>query len=210
MSLTCRSANKGGFTLVEALAAVVVLGIILSSVMIVIDNCISSTINLTLKQKAFEVARENIEQIISRDQVQEEIETGVSDRYPEIEWENAIRADKVADSEMWVKVTCKAMYLDSEEEPREVELVHWLTKLSKQQMQQVMRDRQLAQEQSGEIGTELEEQPKEEEVEPEEEKSPEEELANKIDDMWNRAQNDPEYSVDAFWKDVFALLGFGQ
>lgn len=135
--------NKA-FTLVEVCAAVVIVGFITASVMIVIHNCIDATIDLKLRGQAFEIAREKMELVLASDKLKEQADSGISDRNPEIDWEIVIEADTIADdsdsSQIWLKAISTANYTDSKGEMQNVELVHWVAGLSPQQMKQIKAD----------------------------------------------------------------------
>ena len=68
--LLCRPAGKA-FSLTEVLTALTILAIMSSSVFVVIDRCITSSTNSVLQMHAFEVARENMEALLTKDSVQE-------------------------------------------------------------------------------------------------------------------------------------------
>jgi len=133
--------NKG-FTIAEAIAATTILAIITSGVWVVVDRCLIATTNMKIKMQAFEVARENLEIILSRPSVKESIETGNSERYPGIQWENIIETFyEPINSQMWLRAICTAKYFDTDGEEQTIELKHWLTGLSKDQLLQIlMRD----------------------------------------------------------------------
>jgi prepilin-type N-terminal cleavage/methylation domain-containing protein len=123
-----------GFTLLEVLTAVAILGLTCSSVLIVIDRCISSASDSAQRLEAFEIARENLERILVADSVEESVDFGTSDKYPGISWQTAIEGfpEPVA-GQMWVRAVSSVQYTDSTGEMRTVELVHWLTPLTDQQ-----------------------------------------------------------------------------
>ena len=79
-----------GFTLLEVLAALAILALASSSVMIVIDRCVASASDSTLRMEAFELVRENLEKILILDAVEESADYGTSDKYPDISWQTVI------------------------------------------------------------------------------------------------------------------------
>ena len=94
------------------------------------------------RMHAFEVVRENMERVLVSDNVSEKVEYGYSERYPEIQWTTRIETFyEPVDNKMWVQAICSAEYTDSMGEPAEVELTHWLTKLSEKQVEKILADR---------------------------------------------------------------------
>jgi hypothetical protein len=85
--------------------------------------------------QAFEVARENMEQLLSLQSVEEMAEYGESELYPEITWETVVETFyEPVTSGMWLRGVCSAQYIDSEGFEQEVELTHWLTDLTENQL----------------------------------------------------------------------------
>lgn len=127
----------------ETVTAVVVLGIICSGVLAVFNRCMDSVTDSKMKMQALEVARENMETLLTRETVQEKVEYGTSERYPEIEWETKVEPfyEPVTD-QMWVRAVCTAEYNNSEDERKEIELVHWITSLSKQQLLEMIKQKE--------------------------------------------------------------------
>jgi prepilin-type N-terminal cleavage/methylation domain-containing protein len=129
-----------GFSLIEIVASLIILALICSSVFVVIDRCLTSTADLTLRMQAFEVARENMETLLSRASVKEKVDYGTSKKYPHINWETSVEVfDEPINSEMWVRAVCSAQYIDSEGNDQKVELTHWLTNISKRQMMDILK-----------------------------------------------------------------------
>lgn len=133
---------KPGFSLVEAVTALIILALISSSVLVVIDRCMTSTADLSLRMQAFEVARENMEALLSEDSVEEAIEYGSSDKYPAITWQTTVEAFYEPVTQLvWAKGVCTAEYTDASGQKQSVELTHWLTNVTKQQMLAFLRQR---------------------------------------------------------------------
>lgn len=134
--------RSGGFSLVEAAAALVVLAVICSGVLVVINRAMAATADSVQRKHAFEVARENMEKVLISDRVLEKVEYGYSEKYPQIQWTTRIETFyEPVGNEMWVRAICSAEYLDSMGEPAEVELTHWLAKLSDKQVEKILADR---------------------------------------------------------------------
>lgn len=133
------NAKEKAFTLAETVASVVILAFICTSVLIVINNYMSSAVDSVMRMQAFEVARKNMEDLLTSDLVEESVEYGNSEKYPDIQWETVVESfyEPITDK-MWIQAICSAEYTDSEGEVRKIELTHWLTDLTKQQMQQIL------------------------------------------------------------------------
>lgn len=131
--------SKPAFTLVEVMTALSILALISSSVLVVINRCVTSCADSTLRMQAFEVARENMERLLSLPSVQENVEYGESEIYPEIIWETVVETFyEPINSRMWLRGVCSAEYIDSEGQVQMVELTHWLSDLTKNQLLDVM------------------------------------------------------------------------
>ena len=149
-----------GFTLIETVTALVILAIISSSVLVVINRCMASAANSALRMQAFEVARENMEKLLASDSVEETVESGSSDKYPEIKWETTVESFYEPITErMWIRGVCSAEYEDSESEVQTIELTHWLTDLTKQQVLDILQRKEEEKEQllANELLTTIEE-----------------------------------------------------
>jgi len=132
-----------GFSLMESVAAVVVLGIVCSGILLVFNRCMNAVTDSKMKMQALEVARENMEELLTQDSVQEKVEYGTSEKYPEIEWETKVEPFyEPVTEQMWVQAICKAEYNSSEDEREEVKLVHWLTNLTKQQLLEMIKQKE--------------------------------------------------------------------
>jgi hypothetical protein len=91
-----------------------------------------------MRMEAFELVRENMEEILAGESVEETVEYGRSDKYPDITWETVVEAfaDPVMGT-MWVRAVCSADYKDSAGELQTVKLERWITELSDQQAGQL-------------------------------------------------------------------------
>lgn len=150
--MICRSRRRYGcrraFSLLEVSAAVAILGIVSSSVVLVISRCVASGTNSTLRMQAFEVARENMEKLLASDQLEETADFGESELYPGIEWETTVETFyEPITARAWVQGVCLARYTDAEDQEQTVELTHWLTDVTKEQLLKMMEDQQGDQEQ---------------------------------------------------------------
>ena len=127
--------NAGAFTLVETVTALMILGLMTSSVLVIIDRCVASATDSGLKMRAFEVARANMEELLTSDSLEEMIEYGESEKYPGVTWQTTVETFyEPITSRMWIRGVCKAEYEDSNGEKQTIELMHWLTDVSKEQL----------------------------------------------------------------------------
>jgi len=145
--MNCRSkknmlfatARGKGFSLVEVVAALSILAIISSSVLVVVNRSMESAANSALRVRAFEVARENMEALLYSDSVEEITEYGISDRYPQIEWQSTVETFyEPLTSRMWAQAVCSAQYEDTQGQQQTVELTHWLANLTKKQLLEII------------------------------------------------------------------------
>ncbi|OHB65296.1 MAG: hypothetical protein A2168_06255 [Planctomycetes bacterium RBG_13_50_24] len=140
--MSCRSKTltirKTAFSLVEVLMAVAILALISSSVLVVIDRCVASAAASALRMRAFEIARENMEKLLASAMVKESVEYGQSEIYPDIGWQTVVETFyEPITARMWIRGVCSAQYNDPNGETRTVELTHWLTDLTKEQLLQI-------------------------------------------------------------------------
>ncbi len=145
---------RKGFSLIEAVAALGVLAVITSSVLVIVDQCMNSTADMKLRRNAFEIVRENMEILLTEKTVAEKSEFGVSERYPAIEWQTTIEMFMPqGSSDKWLKAICSSQYYDSKDEAQTVEFTAWLTMLSKRDVLKIQKNRKILQEQEGIDGT---------------------------------------------------------
>lgn len=138
-----RRASHKGFTLAEAMMALMILGLVSSSVLVVISRCVASTADSALRMHAFETARENMEKLLASDSIKESAEYGASDRYPDVKWETVVETFyEPIGNRMWVRAVCSAKYEDSQGETQTIELTHWLTNVTKEQLLQIMKEQE--------------------------------------------------------------------
>jgi len=97
--------------------------------------------------EAFEVARENMEKLLASDSAEETAEFGSSDKYPEINWQTVVETFyEPITARMWVRAVCSAEYTDIKGETQTVELTHWLTDVTKEQLLEIMEQQEEDQE----------------------------------------------------------------
>jgi len=132
--------GKKAFSLVEVMTALAILALASSSVLLVIDRCVASAATSALRIQAFEVARENMENLLSLPSAKESVEYGESDKYPAITWQTSVETFyESITARMWLRGVCSAMYSDPNGHEQTVELTHWLTDLTKAQLLQLMK-----------------------------------------------------------------------
>ncbi len=131
---------RRAFTLVESMAAVALLAFIGTSVWLVLERCTASAADSIQRMRAFEIAHENMEKLLGSDSVQEMTEYGISEKFQDIRWQTAVESfyEPITSSRMWARAVCSAEYTDSGGETKNVELTHWLTRLTAAQSQQLM------------------------------------------------------------------------
>ena len=141
---------RKGFSLIEAVAALGVLAVITSSVLVIVDQCMNSTADMKLRRNAFEIVRENMEILLTEKTVAEKAEFGVSQRYPAIEWQTTIEMfAPQGSSNKWLKAICSSQYYDSKDEAQTVEFTAWLTMLTKKDVLKIQKNRKILQELEG-------------------------------------------------------------
>lgn len=130
-----RDVHTRAFSLVEVSVAVAILALISSSVVLVISRCVASGMNSTLRMQAFEIARENMEKLLASELLEETADFGESEMYPGIEWETSVETFyEPVTARMWVQGVCLARYRDAEDQEQTVELTHWLTDVTEDQL----------------------------------------------------------------------------
>lgn len=147
--MKCRSKKillyAQAFTLVEVVTALIILALISSSVMVVVNRCMASAADSELRMRAFEVARDNMETLLSKDTVEEMVEYGNSDKYPEIRWQTTVELfyePTIEQIQIWVKGICSAEYTDTAGQTQTVELTNWLTGLTREQLIEIIKEEQ--------------------------------------------------------------------
>jgi len=89
--------------------------------------------------QAFEVARENMEKLLTSESVEEGTDFGNSDKYPQIKWQTVVETFyEPITAQMWVRAICSAEYNDTAGQTQTVELNHWLTSVTDEQMSELM------------------------------------------------------------------------
>jgi hypothetical protein len=105
----------------------------------------ASAADSELRMQAFEVARDNMETLLSKDSVSETVEYGDSVKYPEIKWQTTVEIfyepTMAEQMQIWARGICSAEYTDTAGNVQTVELTHWLTSLTKEQLLQMFKQK---------------------------------------------------------------------
>jgi type II secretory pathway pseudopilin PulG len=140
-----RRMSAPAFSLVEAVAALIILALISSSVLVVINRCIVSAADSELRMQAFEVARDNMETLLSKNSVSEAVDYGSSVKYPDIKWQTTVEIfyepTMTEQLQIWVRGICSAKYTDTAGQEQTIEMTHWLTTLTKEQLLQMLKQK---------------------------------------------------------------------
>jgi DNA-binding transcriptional MerR regulator len=129
--------------MVEVVAAVMILSIILSSVMFLMNRYLEAVVDMRLQQRAFEVARANMETLLAVDKLSDMSEFGESELYPDIQWSTTVEPYTLpVKDRMWIRAVCSAGYIDSQGERQSVELEHWITSLTGTQIKQILNQQE--------------------------------------------------------------------
>jgi type II secretory pathway component PulJ len=131
---------RRAFSLLETVAALAILALVSFGVLAVVERCTAAMADSQLRMQAFEVARENMEKLLALASVSDKLEYGVSDKYPDIEWQTVVEPFyEPVTKRMWVRAICSAYYKDTDAQLQTVELTHWLTNLTKKQVLDVLK-----------------------------------------------------------------------
>ena len=139
----CRSNNiysyrVRAFTLPEVVMALLILGLITSSILYVINSSLEAAADHRLKMEAFRIARDNMEKLLAVESVPELLMQGQSDQNPDMQWRTSVETFYEPQTDkMWVKAVSSVTYFDSNDEQQTVEFEHWLTDLSMEEMMKI-------------------------------------------------------------------------
>ncbi len=146
-NILIRRKNRSAFTLIEVVTAIAILAAIITSVLVVMDRAIATTIDTELRMQAFELARENMEILLASDSVSDMVEFGADEMNPDLEYRIVVESfSEPITSKMWVRAICSASYTDSTGETQTIELTHWLNSLTSTQIKQINEQKKREQE----------------------------------------------------------------
>jgi prepilin-type N-terminal cleavage/methylation domain-containing protein len=134
--------RRKAFTMIEVSVALIILGMITATVLVIINKAVDTVVFWQAKMQAFEIARENMEQLLSRPSVTDVLEYGTSQTNPDINWETTIESFyEPVTNRMWMRAVCAAEFTDTQGQPQKIELTQWLTGLNKKQVFQILDQR---------------------------------------------------------------------
>ncbi len=132
-----------GFTLIEVTVALIILGMIIATVLVVVNRAIDTVVLWQTKMQAFDIARENMEKILAQPSVTDSVEYGISEENPDITWETTIESFyEPITNNMWIRAVCSAKFTDESGQEQKIEFAHWLAGLSKEQVLQILEQKQ--------------------------------------------------------------------
>jgi prepilin-type N-terminal cleavage/methylation domain-containing protein len=134
------SASRKAFTLMEVSVALVILGMIAATVLVVINRAIDTVVAWQTKMDAFDVARENMEKLLMKNSVSDSVENGISEKNPDINWETTIESFyEPISNRMWARAVCTSKYKDNEGQEQKIELTQWITSISTEQIKDILK-----------------------------------------------------------------------
>ncbi len=80
------STTRCGFTLLEVVTALLILGTICATALMVMNQAIATTIDLRKRTQAFETARENMENLLCLMTISDVSDFGTDPLHPDIDW----------------------------------------------------------------------------------------------------------------------------
>ena len=189
--------RQHGFSLIETVTSVIILALISSSVFVVISRNVDAAADSKQKMRAFEVARDKMEQLLTLNKIEEQTEYGFSETYPDIEWKVAVESFYEPQTDhMWARAFTSAQYVDTNDVLQKVELTHWLTDLSKKEVEKILEQQRKEQQW-------LEENPDAEPLDPEE---PDRETSEQQKPDSPAEFKKPDNMSDELWEQIKKLL----
>lgn len=138
------SLGRRAFTLVEVATALMLLGIIIGSVMTLMNRYVEAVMDMQLREQAFEIARGNMENLLAESKLSDTSDYGTSETYPDIEWETVVEPFyEPVTNQMWIRAVCSAEFKDSKGEFQNIELEHWITNLTAAQVKQILAQQEV-------------------------------------------------------------------
>lgn len=131
-----------GFTLLETVTAMCILALMCTGIVVVMSRCTTTANNLTLQIQAFDVAQQQMEEVLAKSSVRESVDMGTSEQYPNVEWQTTIEVfEEPVGSALWARAICSSQYEDVDGQPQTVELACWLGRLTEDQLAKLERER---------------------------------------------------------------------
>jgi len=142
----CRRGDTA-FTFIEVVTALAILGVITSSVLVVLNRSVEAVIDGRLRMQAFQLARENMEKLLASSSVSDMAQFGTHELNDDIEWEIIVEPfNEPVKSGMWIRAICSASYTDRHGQRRRIELIHWLGAPTGRQRNQILEQQKRQQE----------------------------------------------------------------
>ncbi|GEM_PF-1701401 len=136
------SAYRRAFTLIEVSVALVILGMIAATVLVVVNRAIDTVVVWQTKMEAFEVARENMEKLLTKGSVSDVVEYGTSEKYPGINWETTVESFyEPVSNRLWIRAVCSAEFTDDSGQEQKIEFANWITGPNKEQIKQILEQK---------------------------------------------------------------------
>lgn len=142
-----QAARHLGFTIVEVAAALVLLGLLLASTLTLMNRYADTVIDMQLREQAFDIARSNMERLLSENTLSDKDEYGTDEFNPELDWEVIVEPFyEPVTNQMWIRAVCTSGFLDTQGERQNVELEHWITNLTPEQIKKIKAQQEAEQE----------------------------------------------------------------
>lgn len=199
--------------MIEVTVALVILGMIAATVLVVVNRAIDTVVQWQTKMEAFDIVRENMEKILARSAVSDSVEYGISEENPDITWETTVESFyEPITNNMWARAVCLAKFIDNNGEEQKIELTHWLTSLNKEQVMQILEQKQREIEYYKTIGENPDQKPQDQQQEQATDQQQEQvtdqqdQQQEQTTDQQQTEQSQQE-AEEQQWKDMESMLG---
>jgi len=194
-----------GFTLIEVTVALIILGMITATVLVVVNRAIDTVVQWQTKMQAFDIVRENMEKILARSAVSDSVEYGISEENPDIKWETTVESFyEPITNNMWIRAVCSAKFIDNNGEEQKIELTHWLTSINKEQVLQILEQKQREIEYYKTIGENPDQKPQDQQQEQATDQQDQQQEQTTDQQQTEQSQQEAE---EQQWKDMESMLG---
>ncbi|MBU1261143.1 MAG: type II secretion system GspH family protein [Planctomycetes bacterium] len=193
------SVHRRAFTLIEVSVALVILGMIAATVLVVVNRAMDTVVAWQTKMEAFEIARENMEKVLAQKSVTDLVEYGISEKNPDINWETTVESFyEPVSNRMWIRAVCSAGYIDDSGQEQKIEFTHWITGPNKKQVEQILQQRLREEEYFQELAESSDEQT-------EDTQQPDEQLSDEQQTEQDQ-QAEQDYEAET-WKSIEKIIG---
>jgi len=207
--------------MIEVTVALVILGMIAATVLVVVNRAIDTVVQWQTKMEAFDIVRENMEKILARSAVSDSVEYGISEENPDITWETTVESFyEPITNNMWARAVCLAKFIDNNGEEQKIELTHWLTSLNKEQVMQILEQKQREIEYYKTIGENPDQKPQDQQQEQATDQQQEQATDQQQEQVTDQQDQQQEQTTDQQqteqsqqeaeeqqWKDMESMLG---